>query len=395
MRRLTALAVGPFIGLLIAVPAPAQAFQATTHHKPGHDHGPGREGPSDGGAADDRPVLEASGRRVAPRTAVHLTVTAGTAITGGTWKVRNGDGQWRELSSWTDPDAKGRSATHDVTSPRDGRIRYFKVVVRFDGGSAASNRVRVRSVREREESPELAGPANSDGFKAVTWNVYYGTPVSRLRPILDRLVKDGVSVFLMQEMSNPDARRMLEDQGLAYHYVGYQWVVAWNPEVWTASDLSAPRLSSTSFTRLDGSGPIYVDSALGTLRDGAGRTLDVMSYHLPPNVQVRNPERNRLRIDRQAAATWRRLVDATTSDAVLFGGDDNVDESSGYRSEGAFWDFLRRPATGLRLVQAPSGTIGRHRRIDDFRVRGLRPGAGYTGDGGGDHQFFVSRFTWR
>ena len=147
-------------------------------------------------------------------------------------------------------------------------------------------------------------------------------------------------------------------RGWPYHYVGYQWVVAWNPEVWTATDLQGVRLSSTSFTRVDGTGPVYVDSALATLEDGAGRTVEVMSYHLPPNVQVANPEPARLRIDRQAAATWRRLVDASTTDAVLFGGDDNVDETNGYRADG---ELLGLPAPAGDRAPAgpgPTGTIG-------------------------------------
>ncbi len=246
----------------------------------------------------------------------------------------------------------------------------------------------------------VAAPARAvqkdtqDTFKAVTWNVYFGTPVATLQPILHSLVTDGVSIFLMQEMSNPAARRMLEDEGLAYHYVGYQWVVAWNPEIWTPTGLSGLRLSPTSFTRLDGTGPVFADSALATLQDPTGRTLDVMSYHLPPNVQVPHPQPSRLAIDRQAAATWRTLVDASTADAILFGGDDNVDETGGYLAGTSFWSFLRRSATGLRLLQAPTGTISKNRRIDDFRIRGLLPGAGYTGDGGGDHKFFVSEFSW-
>jgi hypothetical protein len=56
---------------------------------------------------------------------------------------------------------------------------------------------------------------------------------------------------------------------------------------------------------------------------------------------------------------------------------------------------MRRASTGLRQLVAPTGTISRYRRIDDFRIRGLLPGAGYTGNGGGDHKFFVSDFTWR
>jgi hypothetical protein len=382
-------------GLALAVPAPAQALPVSLHHKPGHEHGPpGSEVP----AAFDAPVLRASSTRVSPGATVRLTASADADIVGGTWQVKDGDGTWRALATLSSAEAHGHSVSRDVVARSDLGLRRFKVTLQFEDGAATSNRVRVRSVEEPDPgappqppTPEVVG----GGFKAVTWNVYYGTPVTRLRPILQRLIADGVSVFLMQEMSNPAARRMVEEEGLELHYVGYQWLVAWDPDVWTAAQTGALRLSSSSFRRLDGTGPVFADSALATLRDAAGRTLDVMSYHLPPNVQQPNPERERLRIDRDAAATWRRLVDTSTADAVLFGGDDNVDESSGYRSDTDFWDFLRRPATGLSLVQAPDGTIGRYRRIDDFRVRGLQPAGGYTADGGGDHKLFVSSFRWR
>jgi hypothetical protein len=56
---------------------------------------------------------------------------------------------------------------------------------------------------------------------------------------------------------------------------------------------------------------------------------------------------------------------------------------------------MRRKATGLRQLQAPTGTVGKVRRIDDFRIRGLVPGDGYTARGGGDHKLFVSAFSWR
>ncbi len=364
MRRLAAL----LVALTLFVPSPAEAAQQ-----------------------QPKPVLVASDTRVGPDTTVELTVTAETAILGGTWKVKDGDGSWRRLERWDDPDAHTGTVTKRVTSAADPGVRYFKVVTRLQDGSAASNQVAVRT----ETGSTEAGDLQDGDFKAVTWNVYYGTPVAELRPILRRLLADGVSLFLMQEMSNPQARRMLEDDGLVVHYVSYQWVVAWDPDVWKARDTWGRRLSPTSFVREDGRGPIFVDSALATLEDQAGRTVDVMSYHLPPNVQVRHPQPERLRIHRQAAATWRQLVDTSTSDAMLFGGDDNLDENNGYLSGTDFWDYMRRPATGLRQVVAPTGTIGRNRRIDDFRVRGLKPGEGWTGNGGGDHRFFASSFSWR
>ena len=348
------------------------------------------------GGADGvaRPVLTASALQAGPDTTVVLTATAEREIIGGTWKVRDGAGKWRRLARWSDPDAHTGTVTREVRSLGEAGTRSFKVVIRMPDGSAVSNPVTVRTVTEPAE-PASDDPSGGADFTAVTWNVYFGTPVAELRPILRRLLDDGVSLFLMQEMSNPLARRMLEDHGLAVHYVAYQWVVAWDPSVWTARSTAGKRLSPTSFTRWDGRGPIYVDSALAVLEDRAGRTLDVMSYHLPPNVQVRHPEKRRLRIHRESAASWRSLVDASTSDAMLFGGDDNVDEKNGYRSNTDFWSFMKRKATGLRQVVAPTGTIGRHRRIDDFRIRGLRAGAGWTGDGGGDHRFFASEFSWR
>lgn len=365
MRRLAVLLVA--LALALAVPSAAEA------------------------AEEPRPpVLTASASSVGPGATVQLTVTAEREIIGGTWKVRDGDGEWRRLARWDDPDAHTGTVTRQVTSPAAAGTRSFKVRTRLPDGSARSNPVTVRTV-----SGGTTGSADGSDFKAVTWNVYFGTPVSELRPILQRLLSDGVSLFLMQEMSNPLARRMLEDAGLEVHYVAYQWVVAWDPEVWSAQDVWGRRLSPTSFVRADGRGPIFVDSALATLQDRAGRSLDVMSYHLPPNVQVRYPEARRLRIHRESAATWRELVDSSTSDAMLFGGDDNVDEKNGYRSDTDFWDFMLRKATGLRQVLAPTGTIGRNRRIDDFRIRGLQAGAGYTGNGGGDHRFFVSDFSWR
>ena len=388
MRRLVALAVAPIaVAAALAVPAPAAGVQSTSHHKSWHQQG------GDDSMDPAPPVLQASATRVAPGAAVKLTATAETEIIGGTWKVRDAGGDWRRLATWSSPDAHTGVVTKDVTARKEAGTRSFKLVAEYQDGSSVSNRVTVESVVD--SSPSEPGSEEANRFRAVTWNVYYGTPVTELRPILRRLLADGVSVFLMQEMSNPDARRMLEQEGLDYHYVSYQWVVAWDPDVWSARDTWGKRLSPTSFVREDGRGPIYVDSALAHLEDRAGRTLEVMSYHLPPNVQVTHPQPERLQIHREAAASWRRLVGLSTADAMLYGGDDNVDENNGYLSGTSFWDYMRRSYTGLRQVVAPTGTISRYRRIDDFRTRGLLPGTGYTGNGGGDHKFFVSDFTWR
>lgn len=228
-------------------------------------------------------------------------------------------------------------------------------------------------------------------FTAATWNVYHGTPVAKLEPILQRLLTRDVSLLLMQEVAHEAQREMLWAAGLEVFFHPRQYVVAWHPAQWVEIESHGVRLSETAYWRPDGGDRQYSEAALAILCDRAGRSLTAMSYHTPAHVQHADKPPNRITALVESAAMWREVSTAAQTRACLFGGDDNVDEDGRHGP----WGFMQARATGLRQIQAPSATHGRTRRIDDFRVRGLRAGPGYVLPGGGDHRIHVRDFVWR
>jgi len=241
---------------------------------------------------------------------------------------------------------------------------------------------RAKAITETVKEPD---------FLAATWNVFHGTPITTLEPILKRLRKANVSLFLIQEGTNPELPAMLGRAGLEAVKQG-QNVVAYDLNLWPSIAEKRVVLSDKTFQRANGEESPLVVSPSVILSDRQGRTLTALSYHLPPHVQVGgdvNPGvPKRVEITEDAMATMRDLANAAKTRAILFGGDDNFDERLGV------WDKLRMAFTGLRLVQAPNPTHG-DRKIDDFRVKGLEPGRGWTPDGGGDHKVHVRGFTWK
>ena len=140
------------------------------------------------------------------------------------------------------------------------------------------------------------------------------------------------------------------------------------------------------------------------LLKAAGFAVGVFA-DVKPNPISANVEAG-IKVLREAAETWGRMaaeaVDVRGLDAVLYAGDDNVDERRGVGSGTGQWEFMLRQATGLTQVQAPTGTHGsarplpNGRRIDDFRQRGLRRrGPGHVFDTPSDHHAFVQDFIYR
>jgi len=230
-------------------------------------------------------------------------------------------------------------------------------------------------------------------FTAATWNVYHGSPVASLRPVLRQLRSDGVSLLLMQEVSNPDVRAMLHDEDLHVAFAPRQYVVAYDPGVWEREgNVEAVRLGSTRWFSTTGA-PQWSEAVRVILRHKpSGLTLDALSYHTPAGVQRGGPAIDsvprRIAVLRESMATLTRLANEGRADAVLYGGDDNVDER-----HGSGWDFMLEPATGLRQVTAPEGTHG-SRKIDDFRVRGLTALAGRVVENVSDHDIHVRAFRF-
>lgn len=233
-------------------------------------------------------------------------------------------------------------------------------------------------------------------FKTVTWNAFHGTPAKALRPVLRGLLDREVSLFLMLEMARQEQRDMLEAAGLQYFFHPRQYVIAWDPAVWTKIDAYGVRLSDHPYWARGGDNAQYSEAAEAILCDKLGRSVLAQSYHTPAHIQVpaNKVPKNRLIATKESAAYWRQRAKAAETRAVLFGGDDNVDETKGHGP----WNFMLDKATGLTQVQAPTPTFGK-RRIDDYRVKGLVAGPGLTLPGGGAekpaHRVHLREWAWK
>lgn len=232
-----------------------------------------------------------------------------------------------------------------------------------------------------------------DKFRAATWNVYHGTPVEDLEGTVSRLARKDVSVLLIQEGSQDGLPALLKEHGYSSYRVNRQYVIAWTDH-WTDVHLGGTRLADTEFYRSGKTVPVQAGTAI--LSDPKGRTIWTLSYHTPSRVQRGGPNEKgapyRVQALREAMETLEMIADEAETHAVLFGGDDNVDES-----RGRGWRFMRWAMTGLRQVQATDPTHGgrkKGRRIDDFRVRGLIPGRGWTWNTPSDHRVHVRTFKW-
>lgn len=236
-------------------------------------------------------------------------------------------------------------------------------------------------------------------FKAVTWNVYFGTETKVLAPILAAQRKRGVGLFLMQEAGGDDITGMLEAAGLQSFTAPRQYVIAWDPDEWVRVAAGKVRLSAQPYWAQGGGNEQYSDAARAILCDREGRSLEAVSYHTPAHVQVpagERPER-RYKAMVESFRTLGHMADDSECRGFLAGGDDNWDENTGVQTADVKTVMLGSE-TGLRQIQAPAGTHGK-RQIDDFRIKvggGIKPvGEGWVAAGGGDHKLHGREFAWR
>lgn len=234
-----------------------------------------------------------------------------------------------------------------------------------------------------------------DVILAETWNVYHGTHVDKLAPLLDDGVDAGVGLWMMQEAGGKDIRRMLRDRGLNVATGGEFVIAAAGHLHIVASEIV--RLSPVAYYATGSTTPKYGDALRAIVVDEIGRSLDVVSFHDPSNVQANAagvPRRVEVAVDSVEARG--DLAAASQATASLFGGDSNYDHDEG-RKVPALDAAIK--SSGLRLVQAPRATHGGGREIDRFEiVRGGRlrpvPGSGRVLPGGGDHRRHRRAFRW-
>jgi hypothetical protein len=234
----------------------------------------------------------------------------------------------------------------------------------------------------------------SDKVRIATWNMGGGEPMGgpgleATTNVLQKLHKLRVEILLGQEAQENENIRAIKALGYRVHQAGPESIVAWLPhwhDVFRANRVLNPNNPFFRPGRPDK--PIYVHMANTRLCNKDGISLDLGSYHTPSSVQKKNPPPNRMAALRESMDTLEELAKESLCDASCYGGDDNVDERKAYGP----WDFMLKRATGLKLVRAPKNTL-RDRKVDDFRVRRLKPiGNGVVLDGPGHHNPFVQDF---
>lgn len=225
-------------------------------------------------------------------------------------------------------------------------------------------------------------------FRACTWNVHHSNGNEEITPDAEKFFAKGVDIFLLQEVKpKKGALDPFIRNGYRFRYVTPEFAIAWNPQRFQYLRHRKVLMSPIKYWSIN-----YALTVV--LRDKkTGKTLRCMSYHPPAHVQApRHVTYEKVSaVLRDVVKRWNRFARRGNIDAHLYGGDDNVDENSGFSPAGG-WDFMVNGP--LEQIQAPRGTHG-GRQIDDFRVRGLRcvekVGVYETKS---DHDAFIADFTY-
>lgn len=209
-------------------------------------------------------------------------------------------------------------------------------------------------------------------FTAVTYNVHHGARAKEMESIFAEIDSYGTTIWLLQEFKKKSGLEgLLNEMGFEVVTGEPEFAIAWDPTVWEFKWETTHQMSPTRYWTLN-----YALVAVLRHRE-TGERVKCMSYHPPAHVQV--PKHHTFKkvslVLRQFARTMHEIARRSGRGrqskivANLFGGDDNVDETRGYAPKGG-WAFLNGP---LKEIQPPDPTHGRKRRIDSFRVWGLKP----------------------
>lgn len=275
-----------------------------------------------------------------------------------------------------------KSTAHKFTAPTDHKFG-----------------IKSRITIQAKQAPKNKQTYPTDRFRALTWNVLHSIPVNQLAPALDREIRNGVSIGLLQEARGKKYAELLESRGYKITRTGGPRRVFWDPTIWTrVGKARKVTLSTTRWYQKGSTKPVPNEAVIVTLRDQRNRTVEVLSYHLPAGTQPATAPQRRTKALKESMRTLAQLAKASKADAILFGGDDNIDEFKGNGSKNGTWKFMLGPATNLRQIRSPKPTHKGGRRIDDFRIkrRGkLKVGKGFTTSAPGDHKIHSRVFIWR
>lgn len=205
-------------------------------------------------------------------------------------------------------------------------------------------------------------------FTAVTYNVNHSSNADDVREIFKHIFRYYTpSIWILQEVKpNSGIKEYLEGWGLETAYAEPEFLIAWNPKLWDYIVDKRHQMSPTKYWTLNYALTVILEFKANKQR------VEFMSYHPPAHVQSpSDPSFPKVsKALREIVAKWKRMARKPNRGAKIccYAGDDNVDEFKGWEPPEGWKFMLNGPLTQVR---APEGTHG-NRKIDDFRIKGLR-----------------------
>lgn len=226
-------------------------------------------------------------------------------------------------------------------------------------------------------------------FRACTWNVHHSNGDKEIAPHAKKFADKGVDIFLLQEVKpSKGALDPFTRLGYRSRYASPEFAIAWNPKRFKYLRHRKVLMSPIKYWTLN-----YALTVV--LKDlETGKTVRCLTYHPPAHVQApgHTTFEKVTAVLHDVVRKWNRFARSRKVDAHLYGGDDNVDENTGWSPKGGWDHMLNGP---LEQIQAPRGTHGK-RQIDDFRIRGLKcvdkVGVYETPS---DHDAFIADFDYQ
>lgn len=205
-------------------------------------------------------------------------------------------------------------------------------------------------------------------FTAVTYNVEHSNNARTLSKFFHRIADLVPDVWLLQEVKpHKGIEDLLQSMGFACRRVQPEFCIAWSEAVWTYVSSRRVQMSPIHYWTVNYAFIVVLEHR------ATGKRVRFMTYHPPAHVQGKSFKgwRKVFAVLKDAVAKWNRIAKSDGQDIVAncFAGDDNVDEHKGWHPKGG-WEFMLHGP--LKQITAPHGTHG-GRKIDDFRVSGIRP----------------------
>lgn len=212
-------------------------------------------------------------------------------------------------------------------------------------------------------------------FRVVTANVHHSTEADEAWAHIRDIEMFTPDIYLMQEVKPKQKleKFFTKKLGMGFAYETPEFAVAWNVDRFRLVRSRKVLMSPTEYWTLNYALVVLMVDIV------TGNRVLFMTYHTPAHVEA--PKHKTwakvTKAYREALAKMGRIVrsreKAGRIDAYCFAGDDNDDPTKGYQPPDDWGIGMNYPLTEVLAPSPTHGHVKKGRRIDDFRVRGLRP----------------------